>query len=325
MTTSISSPFTQSAGASAGVQYSFRIQEMLQLALMDMLDVIPRMGTPVDLTGMGALTMRLPFGNTMGYSKAMAASGGETSLNSASAYDIGYSSASVAQYDLAYTQSAQNRVIGLPGSTVTLEMLMELVPANVAATLRALYCSAGGAISYATVGSTSLELNADDLFNIAYKSRLRLGSQNLGTPCVTITPKSFNSAIGSLRSEPGFTFNLDALRSAARFTGMQRMADPFGLGYDVQITNDVGASGGADLGFCVSDGAIARTKASPSKIVLPNAANPIYFDDFGIVVYDLLQSLNAATMGKQVLGFMGATLQDPLVGIQILVNTKTPA
>lgn len=325
MATTITSPFTQAQGASSGTQYTFRIVEILRLALMDSLDVAPRMGEPVDLTGMGALAMRIPFGNVMGYSKAMTASGGETTLNAASSYDIGYSSASVAQYDLSYTQSAQNRVIGLPGATVTLEDLMALVPQNFAATLRSLYCSAGGGISYATVGSTSLELNADDIFNISYKARLRLNSSNLGIPCVTITPKSFNSAISSLRSEPGFTFNLAALLGAARYTGMQRMADPFGLGYDVQITTDVGASAGADLGFCVSDGAIVRTKASPSRIQLPNAVNPIYLDEYGLAIYDLVQNLNNATLGKQVLGFLGATLSDPLTSIQILVNTKTPS
>ena len=52
----ISSPATQAALQSAGVQYSFRLQEILQMALMDQLDVLPRMGTAVDLTGMGALT-----------------------------------------------------------------------------------------------------------------------------------------------------------------------------------------------------------------------------------------------------------------------------
>ena len=286
---------------------------------------MPRMGEPIDLTGMGALSMRAPFGNTMGYSKAMAASGGETSLNSASGYDIAYSTLSLGQYDLRYTQSAQNRVIGLQGSTVTLEDLVKLVPANFAATLRSLYCTAGGGISYATVGSTSLELNADDIFNIALKCNLRLGSGALGTPCATITPKSYNSGITSLRSEPGFTFNLDALRGAARYDGMQRKADPFGLGYDVQVTNDVGTSGGADLGFCVSDGAIARVKASPSLINLPGAVEPMYFDDFGIVVYRLLDGLNAATLGMQVLGFLGASLKDPLTSIQVLVNTKTPS
>lgn len=321
----ITSPSTQAQGASAGVQYSFRIKEDLQMALMDALDVTPRMGEAIDVTGMGALTMRLPFGNLMGLSKAMTVSGGETTLNAASSYDIGYSAVSVGQYDLTYTQSAQNRVIGLPGSTVNLENLAELVPANFIATMRSLYCTAGGAISYATVGSAALELNADDLFNISYKARLRLNSGDLGIPCVTISPKSYNSGIASLRSEPGFQFNLAALLGAARYTGMQRMADPFGLGYDVQITTDVGASAGADLGFCVSDGAIARVKASPSRIMLPTAVDPIYLDEYGLAVYKLTQSLNSATFGLQVLGFLGATLKDPLVGIQILVNTKTPA
>jgi hypothetical protein len=53
--------------------------------------------------------------------------------------------------------------------------------------------------------------------------------------------------------------------------------------------------------------------------------NPTYLPDLGIVVYDLVQALNDATLGKQNLGFMGATLSDPLTSIQILVNTKTPS
>ena len=134
-----------------------------------------------------------------------------------SSYDIAYSTASVGQYDLSYTQSAQNRVIGLPGATVNLENLAELLPANFAATLRLLYCNAGSAISYATVGSTSLEANADDVFNVAYKARLRLGAQALGIPCLTITPKTMNSIANSLRSEPGYQFNLDALLGVAAY------------------------------------------------------------------------------------------------------------
>ena len=58
---------------------------------------------------------------------------------------------------------------------------------------------------------------------------------------------------------------------------------------------------------------------------LPQAVDPIYLDDFGIAVYKLLQALNSATFGLQAIGFFGATLQDPSVGIQILVNTKTPS
>lgn len=325
MTTSITSPATQAQGLAAGVQYSYRLAELVALALMDQADVTDVMGDPVDLSGLGSTSMRLPFINTVGYSKRMTASGGETTLNAASAYDVGYSTASVAQYDLSYTQSAQNRVIGLQGATVTLEMLADMVVANYIATNRYLFAVAGSGISYATVGSTSLELNSDDLFNIAYKSRLRLGAQALGIPVATVTPASFNSAVNSLRSEPGFTFNLDALRGAARYTGMQRLSDPFGLGYDVVLTSDVQTSGGADLGFAVSPGAIRRVKADPTRIALPAAVNPVYLPDLGIVVYDLVQALNAATLGKQILGFMGATLSDPLTSIQILVNTKTPS
>jgi hypothetical protein len=43
------------------------------------------------------------------------------------------------------------------------------------------------------------------------------------------------------------------------------------------------------------------------------------------VLYDLVQALNSATLGKQILGFLGATLSEPLTSIQILVNTKTPS
>jgi len=321
----INSPSTQAQGASAGIQYSFRILENLDLAIMDALDIAADMGEPIDMTGMGALTMRLPFLNSVGLTKRMTASGGETSLNGASSYDVGYSSASVAQYDLSYTQSAQHRVIGLQGTTVTLEDLVALVPANYAATMRYLYMVAGSGISAVTVGSTSVELCADDLFNVAYKARLKLGAQALGMPAVNITPASFNAGVQSLRSEPGFTFNLNALLGAARYTGMQRLSDPFGLGYNVNLTNDIQTSGGADLGFCVTPGAIRRTKASPSRIQLPGAVNPMYLDEYGIAIYDLVQALNAATLGKQVIGFIGAALSDPTVSLQILLNTKTPS
>ena len=88
------------------------VQNALELALMDALDTLPDMGEAIDLSGMNTTAMRMPFASGIGYSKRFTASGGENTINGASSYDVGYSSVSVGQYDLAYTQSVQNQVTG---------------------------------------------------------------------------------------------------------------------------------------------------------------------------------------------------------------------
>ncbi len=323
MSTTINQPSTQAQWLSAGLAKSFELRNALELALMDGLDTLPSMGQAIDLTGMNTTAMRMPYASGIGVSKRMTASGGETSINAASTYDVGYSAVSVGQYDLAYTQSVQNQVIGGDGTVLTLDMLKEMLPANAIATLRYLYCTAGSGISVTTVGSgSSANLDADDMYDLAAAITSRLGSGRLGKPVATLDPEQWNHARAAFRSEPAYVQNLGGFLGVQAAKQDQMLGDPLGLGFDIQITDDVVQDSGAYKGFCVSAGAIRRVKADPSRARIPAAASPIFLPDFGIVVYDLLDGLGSARLGWQALGFMGAALANSDVSLQILVTSK---
>jgi hypothetical protein len=275
------------------------------------------------LSGMNTTAMRMPFAAGVGMAKRFTASGAETTLTAASSYDVGYSAVSVGQYDLAYTQSVQNQVIGGDGSIVTLDMLKTMVPENAKSTLRYLYCVAGATISAVTVGAGSAaNLDADDGYDLAAAITSKLGSGSLGKPVATLDPEQWNQLRAAFRSEPAYVQNLAGFLAVQAAKQDQRLGDPLGLGFDIQITNDVVQDSGAYKGFCVTPGAIRRSKADPSRARIPAAASPIVLPDFGIVVYDLLDGLGSARLGWQALMFAGAALADDDVSLQVLVTSK---
>ena len=318
-----SAPSTQAQYSSAGLQKSFELRNALELALMDALDTLPDMGEAIDLSGMNTTAMRMPFASGIGYSKRFTASGGENTINGASSYDVGYSSVSVGQYDLAYTQSVQNQVIGGDGTIVTLDMLKEMVPANAIATMRYLYCVAGSGISAVTVGSGSAaNLDADDGYDLAAAITRKLGSGRLGKPVATLDPEQWIQLRNSFRSEPAYVQNMTAFLGVQAARQDQRLGDPLGLGFDIQITDDVVQDSGAYKGFCVSPGGVRRVKADPSRARIPAAASPIFLPEFGIAVFDLLDGLGSARLGWQGLMFAGASLASADVSLQVLVTSK---
>ena len=174
----------------------------------------------------------------------VAASGSETSLNAADTYTLDYSSVSVAQYDLSYTQSVQNQVIQGDGKILTLDDLKTMIPDNVIRTLRGLYCTAGSGISAVTVGDPTLDLDADDAYDLAGQITLRAGAAALGMPTLTLAPQQWNTLRNAFRSEPAFVQNLQAFQAVQRGGG-QLLGDVLGLGFGIQLTDSVVTSGGA--------------------------------------------------------------------------------
>jgi hypothetical protein len=320
MPTTITAPATQALYNTAGLQLAFLLGD-LSRALMDGLSTIPDMGDPIDLSGQSSLSMRLPVYAGVAFDQAFAASGSETSLNAADTYTLDYSSVSVAQYDLSYTQSVQNQVIQGDGKILTLDDLKTMIPDNVIRTLRGLYCTAGSGISAVTVGDPTLDLDADDAYDLAGQITLRAGAAALGMPTLTLAPQQWNTLRNAFRSEPAFVQNLQAFQAVQRGGG-QLLGDVLGLGFGIQLTDSVVTSGGAYKGFCVSPGSIVRVKADPSRARLPAAANPIFLPDFGVVCYELLDGLSSARLGWQALGFFGAALRLNAVSFQALVTSK---
>ena len=320
MPTTVTPPATQTQYDTAGLQLSFVLAD-LRLALMDQLDTMPDMGEPIDMSGMSSLTTRMPVIDGIGYAQRMTASVDEVTLNAADSYTLDYTSASVAQYDLAYTQSIQNQVISAPGVVMTLDQLKAMLPMNLIKTLRYLYCTTGGTISAVTVGSAAAALDADDMYDLAAQINLRLGAAALGIPTATLDPAQFNAVRAAFRSEPAFVQNLAAFQKIQGVQNGQRYGDILGLGFDIQVTDDVAQSGGDYLGFCVSPGGIRRVKADPSRAQIPAAARPMFMPEYGVVVYETFGGLGSATLGWQAVGFLGSALTPASSSLQILVTS----
>jgi len=321
--TNVTAPSTFTQAGSAGLTYSYKLAEDLEMAIMDRLgdSAIQFMGEPIDLSGQGSATKRMGILSNVSYQRVFTASGGETTLNAASGYTLDYWAASVAQYDLSFTQSVQAGVLGLPGVTVTLEDLVRFMPDNWLATLRGLLCTAASSFSDQTVGSASVLMSADDIFDAAAAATRKLGANVLGAPRMFLDPEQFITARDSFRSEPSYVQNLGAMQQIQRIQAGQDLGDVFGLGFSVSLTDSIVQGGGAYKGFMGSVGSVRRVVADPARAVIPAGVSPMVMPE-GILVYDLLQAANAATFGKQALCFTGAAQGSATSSLQILVTSK---
>jgi hypothetical protein len=285
-------------------------------------DTVVAMANPViDLTAMGSATKRQGVLSNVGFQRRFTASGGEATINAASGYTLDYWSASVAQYDLSFTQTVQAGVLGLPGATVTLDDLKSFLPQNYLSTMRYLFCTAGSAFSDQTVGSAAAALDADDMFDLAAAATRKLGAGALGMPALFIDPEQFIELQQAFRSEPSYVQNLGAMQQIQKIQAGQNLGDVFGLGFDVIITDSIVQDTGAYKAFCGSPGSIRRVKADPSNARIPDGVSPIYLGDAGIVVYNLLQAANSATFGWQALGYFGMAQASATSTLQIGVTS----
>ena len=323
MPTNVTAPSSFTQAGTAGLTYSYRLAEDLELALMDQMgDSAIQMSNPViDLTAMGSATKRQGVLSNVGMQRRFTVSSGEASLNSASGYTLDYWAASVAQYDLSFTQTVQAGVLGLPGATVTLEDLKAFLPQNYLATMRYLFCTAGSGFSDQTVGSAAAALDADDMFDLAAAATRKLGAGALGMPMAFLDPEQFIELQQAFRSEPAYVQNLGAMQQIQKVQAGQNLGDVFGLGFDVVITDSIVQDTGAYKAFCGSPGSIRRVKADPSAAKIPAGVSPIYLPEQGIVVYDLLQAANAATFGWQGLLFGGMAQASATSSLQILITS----
>lgn len=323
MATNVTAPSSFTQAGSAGLTYSYRLAEDLQLALMDQMgDSMVQMADPViDLTQMGSATKRQGVLSNVGMQRRFTLSGGEATINAASGYTLDYWAASVAQYDLSFTQTVQAGVLGLPGATVTLEDLKAFMPQNWLATMRYLFCTAGSGFSDQTVGSASAALDADDMFDLAAAATRKLGAGALGRPMAFLDPEQFIQLQQAFRSEPSYVTNLGAMQQIQKVQGGQNLGDIFGLGIEIGITDSIIQDTGAYKAFCGSPGSIRRVKADPTAARIPAGVTPIYLPDQGIVIYDLLQAANSATFGWQALGFFGMAQASATSSLQILITS----
>lgn len=324
MSTTVTSPNTFAQAGTAGLTLSYTLAEELEMGLQDQLgaSLIQFMGMPIDLSGSGSDTRRIGVLSGVAKSKAFAASSDEVTLSAGSSITLDYYASSVAQYDLSYTNSVKSMVLGLPGVTVTTDDLKRFLPDNWVATIRALACTAGSGFSDTIVGTTSTDLGADEIFDLAAAATRKLGAGLLGMPACFLDPEQFITARNSFRSEPSWISNLAAMQQIQKIQAGQDLGDVFGLGFTVSITDAIVQASSAYRGFCGSPGSIKRVIADPSRARIPAGVTPIFLPDFGIVVYDLLKDANAATFGWQALLFGGAAQASATSNLQIRVTSK---
>ena len=103
-----------------------------------------------------------------------------------------------------------------------------------------------------------------------------------------------------------------------------RIYDNFlGLGMTIVGTGDVQQSGGAYQGFAFQRGGIGYGCASTSPLNLAAAVNPVYVDEYGLVVYDVLNGQNQQTSQVNAIAFKGFALGSTDVFFQRRVLSTT--
>ena len=137
-----------------------------------------------------------------------------------------------------------------------------------------------------------------------------------------LDPQQIEEAKASARSEPAFQGDLAGFTSVQGVAG--RIYDNFlGLGMTVVGTGDVQQSGGAYQGFAFQRGGIGYGAASTSPLNLGPTVNPVYVDEYGLVVYDVLNGQNQQTNQVNAIAFMGFALGSTDVFFQRRVLSTT--
>lgn len=284
------------------------------------LGVVPLVG---DFAGAGTTTIRVTHVGGIGWDAKMVSMPTETSAPTMANPTAGYSSVTLGRYGLAFSESFQNRIISQPN--VRAAMGGEAFRAQAAntwfATFRERVCVTGATIS-GSVGSSGTTLSVDNLIALATAFNTTDGAEDGGSPIVMLDPQQIEEAKASARTEPAFQGDLAGFTSVQGVAG--RIYDNFlGLGMTVVGTSDVQQSGGAYQGFAFQRGGIGYGVASTSPLQLNAGANPVYVDEYGLVVYDVDNGLNQQTAQVNALAFMGFQLGSSDVFFQRRVLSTT--
>lgn len=302
----------------AGLTLSYLVGQ-LDMAMQDKLSPIATgmVQLKVDFAGKGTDTLRIPFVDGVGFSKRMSSLAAENSTITASSFTTGYSAVTLGMYGLGHGFTQRSRILAQPGTALQLTDLIAKIPDSFLATLRYLSCVSGATIG-TNIGSASAALSEDELYALAAAMISTSGSENRGNPLVTLHPEQINQLRTSLRSSPAFIQNLNAYLQAAAAPGSNRFVNFMGLGFDVQKTSDVVVDTGVYQGFAVAPGGIGYAVASTSALAndIPAAAEPMFLDEYGLVINRTFAGLASATNGYEARAHVGVALGDSTVFLQ---------
>ena len=320
--------FAETQSSNSGLPAAWLLaRQGLLFKLVDALDVV---GGPIfdpdvlDLAGAKTDTARWGDVSGVGWEEAMNAAGSEVSAITASTQTTQYSSVALGEYVLAYTDTFKNQILmGGDGNGValTLDELEMKLPANYGATVRSLVTTQGAAISAITVGSTTLDNSMDDVYDLVAAHRAKYGAGALGTPVLTIRAAQHNKIIESARNE-NFLFGTALAQQMQRVATGQVLVDPYGVGIDVQLTDDVVSATSVLKGFCVSPGAFKRAIANPAGARVPQGARKMVLAPFGLLVWERLSGSDTRTSGFNALALLGTALKSADVSFQALFRSK---
>jgi hypothetical protein len=278
----------------------------------------------IDFAGQKTDSARWGEVSGVGFEQAMASAGSEVSAITGSTQTTAYGSVSVAEYVIGYTETFRNQILMGPngsGVNLSLDDLTSLVPASYEKTLRGLLTASGATISANVIGATTTALSADDLYDLRAAHTSKYGAGELGAPILVLRAQQHNEVIESFRSE-NYLWGTDLAQRMQRVTVGQRLSDPYGLGFDVQLTDDVVSASSVLKGFCTSPGAWKRAIASPEAARIPAGARRMIIPGYGLLIWEKLSGSDLRTSGFNAYANMGVGLKSSNVSFQALVRSK---
>lgn len=295
-----------------------------------LVDAIDAMGIGImdpdtmDFAGRQTDTARWGDVSGVGYEQGMTSAGSEVSAITASTQTTAYNSVSVAEYVLSYTETFRNQILmggNGNGVNLTLAELESMVPENYVKTLRGLVYASGAAISAIIIGSTTTAMSMDDMFDLVAAFTAKYGAADLGAPVLTLRASQVSQIIESARSE-NFLFGTDLIQRMQRIPAGQVMQDPFGIGINVAVTDEVVSSGGVLSGFCVSPGTFKRAIATPTNARVPQGARSVVIPGYGILIWERLSGSDTRTSGFNAYAQLGIARKSADTTFQARVRSQ---
>lgn len=275
-----------------------------------------------DLSNSGTTVTHLRRVGGLGGDTRMQSMPSETSTPVDATLTGGFDTCSLGQYGLKTGETFVGRITAdeATRNATGIEAFKAGVAGTFASTFRYNVALTGSGIT-ASVGSAAADTSVDDFLSAVASFNTTAGALNDGAPVAMLDLSQAQDVMDSARTDPAFQ---NSLADFARVGGIrgQVIENFLGLGVDVYATADVQQSGGAYQGFMVQRGAIGWVKASTSPLRLPNAMNAVYIDDFGVVVFDLMDGANQQVLKGVMIAYNGYCLGDSSVYHQTRILGK---
>lgn len=278
----------------------------------------------IDFAGQKTDSARWGEVSGVGFEEAMSSAGSEVSAITASTQTTAYGSVVVAEYVIGYSETFRNQILmgtSSNGVNLTLDELVTLVPASYEKTLRTVLTASGATISANTVGSTTAALSADDIYDLRAAHTSKYGAGELGAPIIMLRAKQHNEVVESFRSE-NYLWGTELAQRMQRVTVGQNLVDPYGLGFNVKLSDDVVSASSVLKGFCTSPGAWKRAIASPDAARIPAGAKRMVIPGYGLLIWEKLSGSDLRTSGFNGYANLGVGLKSSNVSFQALVRSK---